>query len=347
VANDPSIDPVWALLDWGSTSLPLVGANWSLRSSFTAFRRLKSAGPPLDGALYHTQTCALLAPLVARAVPVFISTDATPRNVDSLRTAYEHRVGGMTEERAKGWAVARALRSAQRVFPWSLWAARSVEADYGVNPSKIVVVQPGLHLANWPVGPSRNEPPVRLLFVGGDFERKGGFQLLASCRALQGDWLLDVVTRTPIAADARIRVHTGLEPTDPALANLYRQADIFVLPTLGDTHSWATLEAMASGLPVVASPVGALPEIVQDGHSGLLVPAGDVASLTSALQRLIDDPELRLRMGRSARELAERDHDGDHNFAGVLADMKAVADQRFPAGTLGSRRRGRLPSRPE
>ena len=64
------------------------------------------------------------------------------------------------------------------------------------------------------------------------------------------------------------------------------------------------VEAMASGLPVVASAVGGIPEVVRDGETGLLVPPGDVAALTTALDRLAADPELRARLAAGARDRA-------------------------------------------
>ena len=83
--------------------------------------------------------------------------------------------------------------------------------------------------------------------------------------------------------------------------NLLARSDIFVLATLSEGMPLALLEAMAEGLPAVASSVGGVPEIVQDGENGLLVPAGDAAALARALQRLLADPDLRMRLGCAAR----------------------------------------------
>ncbi len=65
------------------------------------------------------------------------------------------------------------------------------------------------------------------------------------------------------------------------------------------------LEAMAAARPVVATPVGGTPELVVDGETGLLVPAGDVDALADALRRLLDDPELAARMGEAGRRRVE------------------------------------------
>jgi glycosyltransferase involved in cell wall biosynthesis len=79
------------------------------------------------------------------------------------------------------------------------------------------------------------------------------------------------------------------------------------------------MEAMATGLPVVASRLSGIPELVTDGVSGLLVPAGDEAALADALATLAKDPTLRARLGAAGRETVLRDFDVDRNAA-LLAD---------------------------
>ena len=87
---------------------------------------------------------------------------------------------------------------------------------------------------------------------------------------------------------------------------LMKQFDIFCLPSLSEGLSSAIMAAMASQLPVVATTVGGIPELVADGETGLLVPAGDPVSLAKALRRLLENPGLRLRMGRAGRERIEK-----------------------------------------
>lgn len=95
-------------------------------------------------------------------------------------------------------------------------------------------------------------------------------------------------------------------PVDRATAKiLLRQADIFVLPSLRETFPLVNLEAMASGLPVIASAVGAIPDVVMDGETGFLVPPNDSASIAERLSFLVADDKLRRRMGRKARKRVE------------------------------------------
>ena len=81
--------------------------------------------------------------------------------------------------------------------------------------------------------------------------------------------------------------------------------DVFVAPSRRESFGVSVLEASACALPVVASAVGGLPEVVQHGVTGLLVPPGDVSALAAALATLADDPALRLSMGRAGRQMVQ------------------------------------------
>jgi glycosyltransferase involved in cell wall biosynthesis len=102
-------------------------------------------------------------------------------------------------------------------------------------------------------------------------------------------------------ADAGLTDRVELLGERNDVRSLLANSDIFVLATLSEGMPLALLEAMAEGLPAVASNVGGMPEIVQDGENGFLVPAGDAAALARALHRLMGDADLRLRLGRAAR----------------------------------------------
>lgn len=95
----------------------------------------------------------------------------------------------------------------------------------------------------------------------------------------------------------RLEIRDGVDD----MADLYREADIFVLPSDSEGMPNVVLEAMASGLPVVAARVGGVEEILRHGENGLLVERGDVAGLVRALQELVLRPDLRLRLGQQAR----------------------------------------------
>jgi glycosyltransferase involved in cell wall biosynthesis len=86
----------------------------------------------------------------------------------------------------------------------------------------------------------------------------------------------------------------------------YREADAFVLPSPSEGTPRVLVEAMMFGLPLVASRVGGIPDLVREGENGLLVPPGDAEALAAALLRLADDPGLRARMSAANHEAGAR-----------------------------------------
>jgi glycosyltransferase involved in cell wall biosynthesis len=107
----------------------------------------------------------------------------------------------------------------------------------------------------------------------------------------------------PLAGALDVRF-AGLEPDPGTVADYYRAADVYVHPSRADTFPLAVLEALASGTPVVASSVGGIPEQVEDGRHGFLVPPGDHRNLAAAIARLLDDEEARARMSSEGRRRA-------------------------------------------
>src|SRR5512132_816936 len=191
--------------------------------------------------------------------------------------------------------------------------------DVGVDREKVVTIYNAVPIPNL----TRQAEPAtccHLLFLGRLEERKGAdcflhalhsqkVEALAWTAAMAGDGQIDRYYK--LAADlnllGRVRL-TGWLDRD-AVTGLMRASDILVLPSLNEGLPMAILEGMAHELAVVTTPVGAIPEVIHDEESGLLVPPGDSNALASALQRIISDRELRLRLGRNARKLAEAKFD--------------------------------------
>jgi glycosyltransferase involved in cell wall biosynthesis len=300
---------------------------WAVRGSIGAVTAVRARGRPsrYDALFLHTQSIALAAPFAFRGVPVVISLDATPLNFDTVGASYAHeaRPGSFAERLKLRW-YRRTFRSASALTTWCHWAKDSLEADYGVDAARISVVAPGVDINLFRPG-NRSEStegrPVKVLFVGGDFIRKGGRILLkAMTGRLRGLCELHIVTQARVAEAPGIAVYHDIGPNDPRLVRLYREADIFALPTLADCRAMVLSEAMASGLPIVTTSVGAQPEVVRDGVTGFIVPPCDVEAFSGALMRLIEDGGLRRAMGRRAREVAEVELDAGKN-AGRLIDI--------------------------
>lgn len=171
------------------------------------------------------------------------------------------------------------------------------------------------------LGASAND--VLILTVGRMVTKKGFHVLMAALPELlerfpasrfvfagAGDRLEELRTAAAPWSD---RVHFPGAVLRDTLPDLYRAADLFVLPAVHDSEGNVDglpnviLEAMASGLPVVASNISGIPLVIADGREGFLVAEGDPGSLAEALARLLEAPELRRQMGRQARRKAASD----------------------------------------
>lgn len=162
--------------------------------------------------------------------------------------------------------------------------------------------------------PKAENEPVTILFLGEVGTRKGVPTLLeaAARPELAGlPWRMIVAGNGDLAhyeAEAQRlgvadRVTFPGWQDEPAVARLLETADLLVLPSQAENQPISILNAMSGALPVVASNVGAIPEMVEDGRSGVLVAPGDPIALAAALARLVKDPAERDRMGRRGEEI--------------------------------------------
>ena len=167
--------------------------------------------------------------------------------------------------------------------------------------------------------PAEAPRPVQLLFVGRVVFQKGLDVLLRALAMLPSshDFRLEIIgdgdQREPLAAEIR---RLGLEQKitfagwcdRAAIAERYQQADVFVFPSRDEGMPNVVLEAMASGLPIVATAIAGNEDLVREGENGCLVPTEDAAALAAALTRLIERPDLRRTMGRASRAIVEREY---------------------------------------
>jgi glycosyltransferase involved in cell wall biosynthesis len=150
----------------------------------------------------------------------------------------------------------------------------------------------------------------RLLYVGRLIALKGLDDLLGSLSLLPRHFVLDLVGGGAEENALRRRCETlglsdrvrflGPRPHE-SLPAIYRSADIFVIPSVAESFSQVTAEALASGLPVVAANAGALPDLVCHGENGLLVELRSPRAIADAVQAIAGDADRRRRMGEAAR----------------------------------------------
>jgi glycosyltransferase involved in cell wall biosynthesis len=164
--------------------------------------------------------------------------------------------------------------------------------------------------------PSRSPRPIRtILFVGQWLPMKGIRYLREAATTLLGadaEMRLicagslapaeSVIADFPSALRARVSVFPRVDQT--TLAQLYREADVFVFPSLYEGFSRAIVEAMASRLPIVCTSVGIASDALRHEESALIVPKHDAAALTAAIRRIQSDPALAGRLSNAAGEAA-------------------------------------------
>jgi glycosyltransferase involved in cell wall biosynthesis len=199
---------------------------------------------------------------------------------------------------------------ADKVLVGSSFARESFIAE-GVPSEKVIAIPYGtdIHMFEPATSVARPNGNLRLLFVGRLGQGKGLSYLLEAARRLEGVGVsLTMVGQTPpnchaLAPYRHLFRHVPHVPR-AELRELYRQADVFVFPTLYEGMGLVVLEAMASGLPVITTPNGP-GDVVRDGVDGFLVPPRDLGAIVDRMERLRADPELRAEMGRNARQRAQ------------------------------------------
>ncbi|HKQ71157.1 MAG TPA: glycosyltransferase family 4 protein [Polyangiaceae bacterium] len=329
LARRGDLECVWLDIPYameGFGRIPMAGPNWTLRGSARAWRSVRDAhaSAKLDALFLHTQTVSLFAGGHMRRIPTLLSLDATPRNLDEIGGSYAHKVGSASIENLKLAAHRHVMRRASRFTTWSKWTKDSLVREYGARPEDVTVIHPGTVLGNYPDPSERQRPsdgPLRILFVGADFIRKGGDLLLDIFRKhLRGRAELHLITAAEVPAGDGVFVYRGLKPHSPELLACYRQADVFALPTRGDCLAVVLGEAMAACLPIITTRVGAHAEAVDDGQSGFVLGVDDAEGLRDRLERLAGDRDLAFRMGQASRRIGEERFDM-HKNANRIADI--------------------------
>lgn len=294
--------------------------------------------PPLDAVCVNTRTGLpyILSKALLHRTVVVSMTDVTMVQMANFGGLYGKTPNESLYGRMRTMVDTFCARRATFHAPWSQWTARSLHADYGIPWHKIHVSPPGINLDLWPMQhrPRTSSDVPRLLFVGGDFARKGGDLLLDVFeRRLRGRCELHLVTRDNVPEQPGVFVYRNFGPNAPGLRALYTHCDIFVLPTRADCFSLASMEAMATGLPVVTSTIGGIPEIVAEGRTGFLIAPDDGMALIQRLEALIDRPEQRIAMGTEGRRIVEARFDAARNTAHLLDLITDYCRRRRTAHT--------------
>jgi len=288
-----------------------------------AWRLARSRPPDVIHAhnLFFTSTlvAAFLRRLVKRPL-------VTTLHLGSLRQlGGPARLLASTYERTLGRAV---VRSSDRIIAVSDAVARHA-VTLGARPETVRAIANGVDVHQFRPAAGRENGAARIACVGRLIFNKGPQYLVEAAPAVlrtRPDAEFVFVGDGPLRPDLEERARQlGLSHrvtflgTRPDVAAILRTCDMLVRPSLLEGMPLTVLEAMACGLPVVATPVSGTAELVRDGENGLLVRPADPTSLARAILRLLDDEPLRKAQGVRARRLVERGYSWDAVAAQTLA----------------------------
>lgn len=270
------------------------------------------------------QACVLAAELpaeVARLHFHFLHTPASVARYAALMRGLPWSGSAHAKDiwTSPDWEIRDKLAEADWVVTCTAAGAAHLKS-LAADPGRVALQYHGIDLTRFPAAPDRAQDPgtVTLLSVGRAVAKKGYDDLIDALARLPAgrDWrlihigggpMLDDLKRRAVAAGIAGRIDwQGARPQPDVLAAL-RRADLFVLASKiapdGDRDGLPNvlMEAQSQGLCTVATAVSAIPELIRDGETGLLVPPGDPDALAEALSRTIGDAALRHRLGAAGR----------------------------------------------
>jgi len=311
----PGLDPTYAILNvedyanypapwWARLTSPWQ-AELIMRQKTRAERRRQ-----FDILWVHGWENAVAFRDLARRMPAAVVLDSVPATMDR-----QLRLRG-----ASPWKRTVAHRIHHRSFraataEYNCWlpmgsdCARSLEQDYGVDPGRCSVTLVPQDIGWWASPPRSFAPPWRALFVGNDFERKGGgFLLRLYAGHLANACTLTIVSNDP--ALARCTLPPGVQwirgATKDQVRDAYWNSHIFLLPTLQDFAPQVIGEAAAAGLPSFSTDVGEIPDLIQSGETGFVLPReASTEQWADRILSLLAEPEALRRMSGRARIFAE------------------------------------------
>jgi glycosyltransferase involved in cell wall biosynthesis len=225
------------------------------------------------------------------------------------------------EERVAGQMAA--------IFTMSEYVRQSFISDYHVPSQRVFNVGAGINLSDFPLAnPHKDYTVPRILFIGTEFVRKGGVQLLQAFRVVRDtlpDAELHIVGPEKLGdLPGGVVFHGHLSKANPddrsKLESLFRYCTLFVLPSLYEPFGIAPLEAMLYQIPCLVTDAWALRETVTPGINGDLVPKGSVNDLSTKLLQMLSNPEGLADMGRQGRERALQ----HYTWASVVDRMSAA-----------------------
>jgi len=322
----PLLMPLWncshAIREFAGAGLSLRQLVWRRHWTTYLFRQ-RSLTAAIEVARrrysFSIQTQSLFDASVA-GLPHFVYTDNTM--LANLQYNATHRTDLPVTDQ---WIAQerRLYQNARACFVMSHNVARSLVTDYGCAQDKVVCVYGG-HNAPVKTNVDKKYDQKNILFVGVNWARKGGPELLAAFRLVREripDATLTIVGCSPQIDEPGCHIVGRVAPSD--VSRYYADASAFCMPTRHEPFGIVFVEAMAHHLPIVATDVGAIPDFVSNGHNGFRVSPGDTHGLAHALLQLLSNPLLCRQMGERSHAVSKM-----YTWDNVTATMRTVI-QRF------------------
>ena len=281
---------------------------------------LAMARDPVDADVAHAHTWyADMAGLWIRTVhriPLIVTLHSMeplrPWKADQLGSGYL----------LSSWIEKTAVEAADRVIAVSAGMREDILGHFDADPAKVVVIHNGIDPDRF-TRTDRREALDRLgvrqpyvLFVGRITDQKGIFHLLEAAKSLPAGVQVVLCASAPDTPEIEARLSRAV-PAHPnvrwinemlpveVVTELYSHAAVFACPSVYEPFGLINLEAMACETPVVASAVGGIVEVVEDGKTGILVPPARPDALAAALARVLENPSLGRTMGQAGRRRVE------------------------------------------
>lgn len=311
---------------------------------------LAMARDPVDADVAHAHTWyADMAGLWIRTlhrIPLVVTLHSMeplrPWKADQLGSGYL----------LSSWIEKTAVEAADRVIAVSGRMREDILAHFGADPAKVVVIHNGIDPERFRRTERRDaldrlgvRPPY-VLFVGRITDQKGIFHLLEAAPKLPAGVQVVLCASAPDTPEIEERLRRAV-PRHPnvvwigemapveVVVQLYSHAAVFACPSVYEPFGLINLEAMACETPVVASAVGGILEVVEDGKTGILVPPAKPDELAQALRRVLENPALGRSLGQAGRRrvearfswasVAERT---ERVYADAIAEFRRSADER-------------------
>ena len=262
-------------------------------------------------------------------VPYVVYTDGT-RAIAEREYPMFQLWSSEAEKAARIKLETKLYRNASVVLTFSECARKSVINDYGIDENKVATVYAGANIKEIPSKLEKDYSNKNILFVGKDFNRKGGPTFIKAFKEVKNevrDAKMIIVSEPNLNFPSRL--HTvfdffgiKVKVSKPKinqpdfeikghvlyeeLIQLFKDASIFAMPSVQENFGHVFLEAMAYKLPCIGTTVDAMPEIIVDGKTGFLVPPNDYTKLADKLVLLLEDENLMKRMGEQGQKRVER-----------------------------------------